>query len=255
MHLDVVDLIEFYSRPLGHVAQRLLRQRLRRRWSDVRGLRVLGAGFATPYLRPFMAEAERVVACMPAGQGVTHWPLGERGLTALVEEDSLPFPDVFFDRVLWVHGVEMSEAVRPALRELWRVLAPEGRLIVVAPSRGSLWARAERTPFGHGRPFSRGQLTRLLETAQFEVKAVDRALYMPPFPWRGPLAAGRLWEEAGRRVWPPFSGVVILEARKRVHGMIRPPRGLRVPVRRPLPQGLRPVAGRCGAARESEGTG
>jgi SAM-dependent methyltransferase len=197
-----------------------------------------------------MTGSERVVAAMPAGQGVTHWPFGERSLVALVEEDELPFPDLFFDRVLWVHGVEYAESVRPALRELWRVLAPEGRLMVVAPNRESLWARAERTPFGHGRPFTKGQLQRLIESAQFEVEGIDRALFMPPFPWRGPLAANHLWEETGRVLWPRFAGAVIVEAKKRVARTVGTPRRLRVPVRRPLPQGLQPAPNFDGGTRD-----
>jgi hypothetical protein len=47
------------------------------------------------------------------------------------------------------------------LREVWRVLAPNGRLLAVVPNRRGLWARIDTTPFGHGRPFSRGQVTHL----------------------------------------------------------------------------------------------
>ena len=48
------------------------------------------------------------------------------------------------------------------MRELWRVTAPNGRLIVVVPRRGGFWAQADNTPFGSGYPFSRGQLEKLL---------------------------------------------------------------------------------------------
>jgi hypothetical protein len=50
---------------------------------------------------------------------------------------------------------------------LWRVLAPEGKLLLVAPNRTSLWAQVERSPFAHGRPYSRSQLDRLLRDAMF----------------------------------------------------------------------------------------
>ena len=49
-----------------------------------------------------------------------------RGRLALVDEDALPFPDAAFDCLLVVHGLEVSEAQRPLLRELWRVLTSEG---------------------------------------------------------------------------------------------------------------------------------
>ena len=81
MWSDVVDLRDFYGSSLGQVAQRLIRRQLRRIWPDLAGMRVLGLGFATPFLRIFLAEAERVIAVMPASQGVLPWPAEGPGLT------------------------------------------------------------------------------------------------------------------------------------------------------------------------------
>jgi len=52
----------------------------------------------------------------------------------------------FFDCLLVIHGLELAEAQRPFLRELWRVLTAAGRLIIVAPNRTSLWAQFETSP-------------------------------------------------------------------------------------------------------------
>ncbi len=84
---------------------------------------MLGYGFAIPYLRAFQIEAERTVSFMPAQQGVVVWP-ESRPLSVLGEEDALPFPDAMYDRILVVHGLEGADAVRPLMRQLWRVLAP-----------------------------------------------------------------------------------------------------------------------------------
>ena len=48
MHLDAVDLKEFYACPLGHVVHRLLATRLRAKWSDLKSCRTFGLGFALP---------------------------------------------------------------------------------------------------------------------------------------------------------------------------------------------------------------
>ena len=45
-----------------------------------------------------------------------------------------------------------------------------GKLVIVTPNRRGLWARFEHTPFGTGRPFSRGQLTELLRLKQMETE-------------------------------------------------------------------------------------
>ena len=141
MHLDVSDLKAFYDLQVGQVARQLIRKRIHELWPSVRGQVVLGLGYATPYLRPLQSEAERVLAMMPAQQGVIAWPQEAGGLTALVEETDLPLPDASIDRVILVHMLETSESLRPLLRQVWRVLAGNGRLIVIAPNRASLWAQ------------------------------------------------------------------------------------------------------------------
>ncbi len=217
MALDVRELDLFYESPLGQVARRLVLQRLRAAWPDLAGQRLLGFGFATPYLKAFTGEAERTLAAMPAQQGVSAWGPSLQS-TALVEEHSLPFPNSSFDRVLLVHGLEMSEAEKSFMRELWRVLTPEGRLLIVAPNRASLWAQFETTPFGHGRPYSRGQLERLLQRALFVPERWDMALLMPPIRRRS-ARAGTAWERAGRRLWRGLGGVHIVEASKSMYAL------------------------------------
>src|ERR1700736_4238047 len=123
MHRDVVDLREFYRTSLGQVALRQLKRRIRTFWPDLTSQSVLGIGYATPYLRPFIGEAARAIAVMPATQGVVFWPREGPGLVTLADEANLPFDDLSFDRVLVVHGLEATEHSRQMLREIWRVMA------------------------------------------------------------------------------------------------------------------------------------
>jgi len=219
MHLDVSDLKGFYDLPVGQVARQLIRKRIHELWPSVRGQVVLGLGYATPYLRPLQAEADRVLAMMPAQQGVIAWPQEVGGLTALVEETDLPLPDSSVDRVILAHMLETSESLRPLLRQVWRVLTGNGRLIVIAPNRASLWAQFETTPFGHGTPFSRAQLHRLLGDSMFTPLNFANCLYFPPFGTRQLLRDGLRWEAIGSRVWPRFSGVLVAEATKQVYAL------------------------------------
>src|ERR1700676_4817985 len=129
MYRDVVDLREFYQTSLGQVALRQLKRRIREFWPDLSGQSVLGIGYATPYLRPFLGEARRVVGVMPAAQGVVFWPPEGPGMVTLSEESNLPFDDLSFDRVLVMHCLEATEHSRQMLREIWRVLAGGGRMM------------------------------------------------------------------------------------------------------------------------------
>src|SRR6266571_2986129 len=109
MYNDVVDLRDFYETSLGQVARRMIRRRLRMIWPDLSGMRLLGLGYATPFLRPFLGECERVLGFMPAAQGVLAWPPDGPNAVALADEAELPLPDYSIDRVLLVHAVEASE--------------------------------------------------------------------------------------------------------------------------------------------------
>jgi SAM-dependent methyltransferase len=214
MQLDVTELRDFYATPLGQATRRVLAHRIRARWRTLGGLTVLGLGYACPYLGTFRGEALRVGALMPAAQGALVWPPSGHTLSVLVEEDQLPLPDNSVDRLLAVHCLETAERVGPLLREMWRVLAPDGRLLMIVPNRRGVWARLDRTPFGHGRPYSRGQLEAILRGALFTPVEWGTALHMPPFSRRMPLRSSIWWERLGARISPAFAGVIIVEARK-----------------------------------------
>src|SRR5215470_7033413 len=217
MSLDVIDLRAFYAQRLGIVARRVIGRGIRGRWNDTHGLRVLGIGYPTPYLGLFREEAERCLAFMPAAQGVVKWPSARPTLAALVEEADLPLVDAAVDRVLIVHGLEMSDDVFALLREAWRGLAAGGRVLAVIPNRRGVWARMDNTPFGHGRPYSRTQITHLLRETWFTPTGWGEALYVLPIERKWFLRSAAAWERTGARLSAPFAGVHIVEATKQVY--------------------------------------
>jgi SAM-dependent methyltransferase len=231
MPFDSTALQTFYDSRMGQLARRLISRRLRGHWPDLTGQRLLGFGYAAPYVRQF-AETDRALEAMPAVEGTAPLTQSGRVRTALVDEQALPFPDAYFDCLLVVHGLEAAESLRPFLRELWRVLQPAGRLLIVAPNRASLWAQFETSPFGHGQPYSRGQLQRLLEQALFRPESWDSALYMPPFGQHRTARTGDFWERLGRRFWPRLAGVHIVAATKSLYLPV-PAKGARRAVLKP----------------------
>lgn len=217
MHLDAGELSDFYESAVGRMARRLISRRIKEMWPTTQALRVLGYGFAPPYLKQCLGDSERVIALMPARTGVVAWPAG-RQLAVLGDEDAFPFADAMFDRVLVIHGLEGADSARVLLRQLWRVLAPEGRILIVVPNRASLWAQMEASPFACGRPFHRGELTSLLSDTLFEPMRWERALYMPPFAGRRLSQIGAGLERVGRKVMPGLAGVHLVEASKSLYG-------------------------------------
>jgi SAM-dependent methyltransferase len=247
--MDVVDLRNFYAQPLGTVARRFIGRGIRRLWNTTAGMRVLGVGYATPYLGLFREDAERCLAFMPAVQGVVKWPSERPTLAALVDECELPLPEAAVDRILLVHVLEMSHDVAAMLREAWRALAPGGRILIVVPNRRGLWARMDTTPFGQGRPYSRSQLTHILRDAWFTPTAWGEALYVPPIDRRWFLGAAAAWERTGAAMSAPFAGVHLVEATKQVYRVIPARKKKLVPNLKPV---LKPVlAPSPGGARRS----
>jgi SAM-dependent methyltransferase len=228
MSIDVVDLRAFYSQRLGTVARYFVGRGIRNLWSDTQGLRLVGIGYAGPYLGLFRDEAERCLAFMPAAQGVVKWPTVRPTLSALVDDLELPLPDASVDRVLLVHALEMSQNPTALLREVWRVLASGGQLLAVVPNRRGLWARMDTTPFGHGRPYSRSQILSLMRDAWFTPVSWSEALYVPPFQRSWFLRSAVAWERVGATISAPFAGVHIVDATKQVYRAIPARREKRV---------------------------
>jgi SAM-dependent methyltransferase len=201
MGVDVTDLRAFYGSALGSVTQRLVGRSIDRFWGPLVGLRVLGLGYAVPYLAAVRAETERTLAFMPASQGVVNWPASGASATALVDLTMMPLPNEL-------------------LHEIWRVLTPGGRLILVAPNRRGLWARMDTTPFGYGQPFSRTQLKALMRQTLFSPERWAETLYVPPLRSRFLLQTAQIWERVGSGFALPFAGLHVVEATKQLYRAI-----------------------------------
>lgn len=234
MHLDVVDLRAFYYRTkLGRATQASLQGAMAQLWPDVRDMDVAGFGFAVPVLRPFIKSARRVISLMPGQQGVIQWPLGQPNRTVLVEEIAWPLAAGGIDRLVVMHGLETCEMPDALLAEVWRVLAPGGRVVFIVPNRSGIWARRDATPFGYGRPYSIGQLETALKRHRFQPESHRMALYAPPSQRRFWLKSSKMWEKIGHSTGSSLmAGAILLEATKQVYAL--PPGGLREAVRAPV---------------------
>ena len=238
MHLFVTELRDFYETPLGGVARRLIRREIRNIWPNAKGQQIVGLGYAPPYLRTFLQRTE-VCAFMPAHQGVTMWPPEGPYKAALIDECNLPLPDSSVERVLMVHALEMSENGRDMLREAWRVLKPEGELLLIVPNRRGPWASPESTPFGHGRPYSRAQLEKLLTQTNFNPQSGHPALFMPPSHRSLLIRFAMAFGRTGARLWPAFAGVHIVCAKKQVYSGLLKEEKSRIPARLvPVPSAI-----------------
>jgi SAM-dependent methyltransferase len=205
LRADITVLADYYASPAGRklvatvlpLVQPLLRMR-----SDSR---LLGLGFAQPFLP---TDGPLVVQACPALQGVMRWPSDAPNRTCLVDDKQLPFTDALFDQVLVVHALEYVEPARALLREIWRVLAPAGQLLLLVPNRSSLHMLMDRSPFANGRPYSAQQLRFLLEGTLFTPLVSHSCVALP-----GVLGA-TLLDRLLLRALPKSGGIHIVLAQK-----------------------------------------
>ncbi len=217
MHTDVAELREFYTSPLGQMAQRWLRRHVQALWPNLRGQKVLALGYGTPVLRPFLTETDRVLAFMPGAQGVVTWPSEGPNCTALVDETALPLLDASVDRVILLHALEGASQPARLLDEAWRILTSGGRLMVIAPNRTGWWAISDATPFGHGTAFSQRQIRHLLKTHGFIPEQSRGGLFFPPSAGRIARTLAPLLEHSGPSWLGAVAGVHLIEASKQLY--------------------------------------
>jgi len=136
----------------------------------------------------------------------------------------LPFAGDSLDLVLMPHVLEFAENPHHIIREVERVLMPEGSLIISGFNPFSLWGLHRTLGRKQGYPWS-GRFIALprmkdwLALLGFEVVGGRFAAYAPPFRQRKLLDRFSFMERAGDRWWAVSGGVYFLHAVKRVHGM------------------------------------
>ncbi len=231
-HLDqaVADLFGFHALQLGLPQLDALRaNRMPHRWLAVESPRddddaasaaamippadAIGAGIAA-------AGDERVIVQSPALR--CHF-------------DALPFDAASLDLVVLPHTLELARDPHLTLREVERVLVPEGRALIVGFNPASLWGARQRLGrLRQSLPFaSRGELflpragefigyRRLrdwLRLLSFEVEAGRFGCYVPPVTSARWVARYGWMEQAGEHWWPVFGALYYIVAVKRVRGM------------------------------------
>ena len=137
----------------------------------------------------------------------------------------LPFATQSIDLVVLPHVLEFAAEQHRILREVDRVMMPEGRLIIVGFNPWSLWGLRSATGPGRDRFPWNGRFVSLLRVKDwlallgFDVNAGRLVGYAPPFESTRVRSRFGFMEPAGDRWWAVGGAVYLLQAIKRVHGM------------------------------------
>ncbi len=150
----------------------------------------------------------------------------------------LPVASDSIDTVLLSHTLDFSRNPHQLLREVGRVLIPEGHVVIVGFNPWSLWGlwrllrmRSRQVPWcGHF--ISSWRVHDWLSLLGFEIKAEEGVMFRPPLRHEGMLQRLGFLERLGRRLWPPLSGVYVILAVKRVSRLTPIKPAWKLPARR-----------------------
>ena len=155
------------------------------------------------------------------------------GRTDLVlDPTALPFPDQSLDLVVLPHTLELSEDPHATLREVYRVLVPEGKVVVCGFNPASWWGARQRwvhlaQRLGLNSAFlpqtgefiGYWRLRDWMRLLGLEIQGGRFGCYRPAVLSSRWLERFAWMDDAGDRWWPILGAVYLLVASKRVHGM------------------------------------
>lgn len=225
----VADMFGYHALQLGLPELDALRSnRMQHKWLALQGAE--SAGAVQPSGSPSIAGAS---ASVTANAGQTLLPGTSSPRVALLTDSAaLPFPENSLDLVLLPHTLELSSDPHATLREVERVLVPEGRVVISGLNPASLWGlRQRRAHFyrslGYGELFlpeagefiGYWRLRDWLRLLSFEVESGQFGCYRPAVSRPASLERFAWMDKAGERWWPIFGALYFLVAVKRVRGM------------------------------------
>ncbi len=221
MYFSVSEMRDFYASDIGVIVHGVLQSNINGFWPDMHGLRVLGCGYSGPYLDDLRNRSERCIAMSTPRLGPVETCTKQKNISFTSSEFRIPLENSSVDRILLIHHLEHCDHLRESLQETWRILKPNGRIMVIVPNRMGVWARADWSPFGHGHPFTSSQLCSYLRDNKFVQERHKSALFVPPMP-DSPIMmkSSNLIERMAGNILPFVAGVHIVEASKQIYASI-----------------------------------
>lgn len=150
---------------------------------------------------------------------------GGGGAEVIAEADALPFASASIDLVVLPHILEFARNPHQVLREVERVLVPEGSVVIAGFNPFSLWGLQRMMMRGKDSVPWRGQYLSVLRIKDwlallgFETQAGSFGCYAPAVTSTKWLERWRFMDKAGDRWWPFCGGTYMVQGIKRVQGM------------------------------------
>jgi SAM-dependent methyltransferase len=216
MTCNVKKLTDFYKTPLGEVVQVYVNDIIKKFIPETtKNQFILGLGYVIPYLTKNLIQKNTILSFTLDKMGGITWPNTECSQTAIVHCHNLPIANKVVDRLLIVHGLECCENREKLLKEINRIIAPDGEILIVFPNKAGIWSHTSGTPFAYGEHYTMSQLNTILSKNGFTITSEERFLYFPPTQSLYTQAFFAPVEMMGSYFIPYFSGLNAITAKKR----------------------------------------
>ena len=234
MSNQIIGLTDWLKTPAGEYLLDWERERFDRAVSDIFGYHALQLGLPeVDALRANRMPHQWLALDAPAGASIgSEAATPVRQVALLTHSVALPFAANSLDLVVLPHTLELSLDPHTTLREVERVLVPEGRVVISGLNPASLWGlRQQRAHLyrrlGFGKPFlpqsgeliGHWRLRDWLRLLSFEIESAQFGCYRPAFDNARWMARWGWMDAAGARWWPILGAAYFLVASKRVRGM------------------------------------
>jgi SAM-dependent methyltransferase len=223
----IVHLFEFLRSPPGRYVLAWEQQQLDAAVSDIFGYHALQLGVPEiDALRENRMPLRFCAADRTLAQAGGAAP-GQARVAVINRYEELPFATQSIDLVVMPHILEFAQEPHQVLREVDRVLVPEGHVLITGFNPASLWGlrqywtRLGSTPYlpREGQFISLPRIKDWLKLLSFEVNRGRFGCYVPSVRSDKWLARWAFLEKAGDRWWPVLGSVYLVTAVKRVRGM------------------------------------
>jgi SAM-dependent methyltransferase len=231
---QIIGLAQWLQTPAGRYVMDSEQRYLDQVVADVFGFHALQLGL--PQLGALRANRmpHRWLALNEAAQSCDETSTASYSSSLCCDFDALPFSANTLDLVVLPHTLDLSSDPHLTLREVERVLLPEGRVVIVGFNPVSLWGLRQtlslrRLRFGRSAErflphdiqelIGHRRLRDWLKLLGFELQSSQFACYAPPARTQAWLQRTQWTEKAGRRWWPVLGAVYVITAVKRVRGM------------------------------------
>ena len=219
MYLDYLNYQKFYNSSIGKLLAHHIEFRLKKYCYLYDNQNIGCFGYSLPYLDFLKNYNLSLSYCFSKRMGISSEDIFKTN-KLLIDEDRVPFQDSFFNHVFLIHYLENCYNTQLSLREIWRILAPEGKLYIITPNKKSSWYLSSKSPFSSGNGFSKNQISNLLNDSFFEIQSIERLVYFPNKDLFLIKKHKDLIDKFGSFFFKYFNGVYLSTAKKKIYANI-----------------------------------